>query len=69
MCFIDNTNAFDFVDHESLWVILKEMVIKKEMVVPVHLIVLLRNLYMKQETTIRIDFGETDTINIAKGVR
>ena len=37
--------------------------------VPVHLIVLLRKFYTKQEATIRTEFGETDTINIGKGVR
>ena len=37
--------------------------------VPVHLIVLLRKLYTKQEATIRTEFGETNTINIRKGVR
>ena len=47
MCFIDYKMAFDCVDHERLWVILKEMG------VPVHLIVLLQNLYTKQEATIR----------------
>ena len=62
MCFIDYKKAFDCVDHERLWVILKEMG------VPIHLIVLLRNLYTKQEATIRTEFGETDTINIGKGV-
>ena len=63
MCFIEYKNAFDCVDHERLWVILKEMG------VPVHLIVLLRKLYTKQEATIRTYFGKTDTINIGKGVR
>ena len=63
MCFIDYKKAFDCVDHERLWVILKEMG------VPVHLIVLLQKLYTKQEATIRTEFGETDTINIGKGVR
>ena len=43
MCFIDYKKAFDCVDHERLWVILKEMG------VPVQLIVLLRKLYTKQE--------------------
>ena len=56
------TKAFDCVDHERLWVILKEMG------VPVHLIVLLRKLYTKQEATIRKQFGETNTINIGKGI-
>ena len=55
--------AFDCVDHEKLWVILHEMG------VPVHLIVLLRKLYAKQKVTIITEFGETDTINIVKGVR
>ena len=43
--------------------------ILKEMDVLVHLIVLLRKLYMKQEATIRTEFDETDTINIGKGVK
>ena len=63
MCFIDYKKAFDCVDNERLWVILKEMG------VPVHLIVLMRKLYTKKEPTIRTEFGETDTINIGKGVR
>ena len=37
--------------------------------VPVHRIVLPRKIYTKQEPTIRTEFGETDTINIGKGVR
>ena len=63
MCFIDYKKAFDCVDHERIWVILKEMG------VPVHLIVQLQKLYTKQEATIRTEFVETDTINIGKGVR
>ena len=62
MCFIDYKKVFDCVDNERLWVILKEMG------VPVHLIVLPQKLYTKQEATIRTEFGETDTINIGKGV-
>ena len=41
-CFIDYTKAFDFVDHNQLWTILKEMGI------PDHLTYLLRNLYARQ---------------------
>ena len=63
MCFIDYKNAFDCVDHERLWVILIDMG------VPVHLIVLLRRLYTNQEATVRPEFGETDNIDIGKGVR
>ena len=49
--------------HERLWVILRDMG------VPVHLIVLLRRLYTNQERTVRTEFGETDNIDIGKGVR
>ena len=63
MCFIDYKNAFDYVDHEILWVILRAMG------VPVHLIVLLKRLYTNQEATVRTEFGEADNIDIGKGVR
>ena len=63
MCFIDYKKAFDCVDHERLFVILRDMG------VPVHLIVLLRRLYTNQEATVRTEFGETDNIDIGKGVR
>ena len=63
MCFIDYKKAFDCVDHERLWVILRAMG------VPVHLIVLLKRLYTNQEATVRTEFGETDNIDIGKGVR
>ena len=63
MCFIDYKKAFDCVDHERLWVVLSDMG------VPVHLIVLLRRLYTNQEATVRTEFGETDNIDIGKGVR
>ena len=48
LCFIDYTKAFDYVDHNKLWKILKEMGI------PEHLTCLLRNLYAGQEPTVRI---------------
>ena len=63
MCFINYKKAFDCVDHERMWVILRDMR------VPVHLIVLLRRLYTNQEATVRTEFGETDNIDIGKGVR
>ena len=53
-CFIDYAKAFDFVDHNKLWKILKEMGI------PDHLTCLLRNLYAGQEATVRIGHGTTD---------
>ena len=53
-CFIDYAKAFDCVDHNRLWKILKEME------VPDHLICLLRNLYAGQEATVRTGHGTTD---------
>ena len=52
--FIDYAKAFDCVDHNKLWKILKEMGI------PDHLTCLLRNLYAGQEATVRTGHGTTD---------
>jgi len=62
-CSIDDAKAFDCVDHNKLWKILKEMGI------PDHLTCLLRNLYAVMETTVRIVHGTTDWFQIGKGVR
>ena len=62
-CFIDYAKAFDCVDHNKLWKILKEMGI------PDNLICLLRNLYADQEATVRTGHGTTDWLQIGKGVR
>ena len=62
-CFIDYAKAFDCVDHNKLWKILKEIGI------PEHLTCLLRNLCAGQEATIRTRHGTTDWIQIGKGVR
>ena len=61
--FIDYAIAFDCVDHNKLWKILKEMEI------PDHLTCLLRNLYACQEATVRTGHGTTDWFQIGKGVR
>ena len=61
-CFIDYAKAFDCVDRNELWKILKEMGI------PDHLICLLRNLYAGQEATVRTGHGTTDWLQIGKGV-
>ena len=61
-CFMDYAKAFDCVDHNKLWKILKEMGI------PDHLTCLLRNLYAGQEATVRIGHGTTDWFLIKKGV-
>src|SRR5574342_202083 len=62
-CFIDYAKAFDCVDHNILWKILKEMGI------PDHLTCLLRNLYAGQEATVRTGHGTIDWFQIGKGVR
>ena len=62
-CSIDYAKAFDCVDHNKLWRILKEMGI------PDHLTRLLRNLYAGQEATVRTGHGATDWFRIGKGVR
>ena len=61
-CFTDYAKAFDCVDHNKLWKILKEMGI------PDHLICLLCNLYAGQEATVRTGHGKTDWFQIGKGV-
>ena len=61
-CFIDYAKAFDCVDHNELWKILKEMGI------PDHLTFLLRNLYAGQEATVRTGHRATDWSQIGKGV-
>ena len=61
-CFIDYAKAFDCVDHNKLWEILKEMG------TPVHLICLLRNLYASEEVTVRSGHGTADWFQIGKGV-
>ena len=60
--FIDYAKAFNYVDHNKLWEILKEMGI------PDHLTCLLRNLYAGQEATVRTGYGTTDWFQIGKGV-
>ena len=61
-CFIDYAKAFDCVDHNKLWKILRKIGI------PDHLTCLLRNLYAGQEATVRTGHGTTDWFQIGKGV-
>ena len=61
-CFIDYAKAFDCMDHNKLWKILREMGIQD------HLTCLLRNLYAGQEATVRTGHGTTDWFQIGKGV-
>ena len=60
-CFIDYAKAFDCVDHNKLWKILK-------MGIPDHMTCLLRNLYTGQEATVRNGHGITGWLQIGKGV-
>ena len=59
-CFIDYAKAFDYVGHNKMWKILKEMGI------PDHLTCLLRNLYADQEATVRTGHGTTDWFQLGK---
>ena len=59
-CFIDYAKAFDCVDHNKLWKILKEMGM------PDHLTCLLRNLYAGQEVTVTTGHGTPDWFQIGK---
>ena len=61
-CFIDDFKAFDCVDHNKLWKILKEMGI------PAQVTYLLKHLYAGQEATVRTGHGTTDWFQIGKGV-
>ena len=61
-CLIDYAKAFDCVDHNKLWKILKEMGI------PDHLTCLLRNLYAGQEASVRTEHRTTDWFQTGKGV-
>ena len=61
-CLIDYSKAFDWVDHNKLWNILKEMGILD------HLTCLLRNLYAGQEATVKTRHGTMDWFQIGKGV-
>ena len=62
LCFIDYAKAFDCVDHNKLWKILKEKGI------PDHLTWLLRNLYAGQGATVRTGHETIDWFQIGKGV-
>jgi len=61
-CFIDYAKAFDCVNYNKLWIILKEMG------TPDHLTCLLRNMYAGQEATVRTGHETTDWFQIGKGV-
>ena len=63
ICFIDCTKAFDCVDHNKVWKILREMGVLD------HLTCLLRNLYAGQEARVRTRHETTDCFKTGKGVR
>ena len=62
LCFINYAKAFDCVDHNKLWKILKEMGI------PDHLTCLFKNLYAGQKATVRTGHRTTDSFQMGKGV-
>ena len=61
-CFIDYAKAFDCVDHNKLWKILKEMGKADHLTCP------LRSLYAGQEAAVRTEIGTTDWFQIGKGI-
>ena len=61
-CFTDYSKAFDYVDHDKLWKVLKETRI------PDHLTCLLRNQCAGQEATVRTEHETTDWFKTGKGV-
>ena len=70
-CFMDFAKAFDCVDNNKLWKILKEIEIPDQLshFSGDHITCLLRNLYAGQEATVRTGHGTTDWFQIGKGVR
>ena len=62
ICFIDYTKDFDYMDHNKLWKILKEMGI------PDHLTCLLRSLYVDREATVRTGYGTMAWFKLEKEV-
>ena len=54
MCFIDYSEAFDCVDHSTLWNVMEEIGI------PEHMVQVIRSLYANQETNVRTEYGDTD---------
>ena len=63
ICFTDYAKAFDCVDHNKLWKLLKEMGI------PDHLTYLLRNLYASQEAAVRTDIEQSSSVQSLSHVR
>ena len=63
LCFIDYSKAFDCVDYNKLWEILKE-----NTRIPGHLTCFVRNLYVGQEARVRTGHGTTDWFKIGKGL-
>jgi exonuclease III len=62
-CFIDYSKAFDSVDHDRMWITLRDMGF------PSHLVDLLKGLYDNQTAKVRTDYGDTECFGIGKGVR
>ena len=63
ICFTDYSKAFDSVDHDLLWNVLRQMGILA------HIVILLSKLYKQQEATVRTEFENTEYFAIGKGVR
>ena len=62
-CFVDYTKAFDSVEHQQLWTVMREMGFPKRIVS------LIEALYSEQQSAVRTDSGTTDWFSVSKGVR
>ena len=62
-CFVDYTKAFDSVEHQQLWTVMREMGFPKRIVS------LIEALYSEQQYAVRTDSGTTDWFSVSKGVR
>ncbi len=62
-CFVDYTKAFDSIEHQQLWTVMREMRFPKRIVS------LIEALYSEEQSTVRTDGRTTDWFNVRKGVR
>ena len=62
-CYVDYTKAFDSVEHQQLWTVMREMGF------PTRIVSLIEALFSEQQSAVRTDSGTTDWFSVSKGVR